>query len=242
MAQNLTFNSTVSTHTESGLELRGQSLQNLVAEADFVSTLYLSLTGKKPTAPQKKLLNAILVASIDHGVEPASGFVPRVAASTGNDMLTCMATVPLVLGPRHGGAITDCMLVLHQIIHSSDKDIEKSCLQLVTDYRANKKRVPGYGHPHYTNEDPRTTQLFNMAQQAGLDQTALNTARTLETTLESKTGRKLILNVDGAIAALLLAMELHPESGNALFALARIAGSIAHIIEEKVNDGGVRRL
>lgn len=242
MSQSLTFDSAVSKHTEDGLELRGQSLQKLVAEADFVSTLYLSLTGHTPNDAQKKLLNAILVASIDHGVEPASGFVPRVAASTGNDMLTCMATVPLVLGPRHGGAITDCMLVLQKIMTSSDQDIEKACHNLVTEYRSSKKRVPGYGHPHYTTEDPRTTQLFSMAQQAGLEQTALNVARTLETTLENLTGRTLILNVDGAIAALLLAMKLHPESGNALFALARIAGSIAHIIEEKVNDGGVRRL
>ena len=95
MAQDLTFQTTVSGHTSNGVELRGIPLEELITEADFVSTVFLSLTGNKPTAPQKKLFNAILVASIDHGIQPASGFVPRVVAASGNDILTAMASTLL---------------------------------------------------------------------------------------------------------------------------------------------------
>lgn len=241
MVQNLTFTTHISGHTDHGLELRGQQLTDLVKEANFVATLFLSLTGRQPNPAEEKILNAILVASFDHGINPASGFVPRVVAASGNDVLTAMASTLLALGPYHGGAITGTMEVL-SALNTSGPDKEKACAQLVADYRQAKKRVPGYGHAQYREEDPRTTQLFNLAQHAGLKPDYIQLARLLELKVEENLGRKLVLNVDGAIAALLLTLSFDPKAGNALFGLARAAGSIAHIVEEQNSGEWVRRL
>ncbi len=241
MSQDLTFVTGVSGHTSKGLMLRGKALSDLISEADFVATFFLSITGRKPTKSEKKILNAILVASIDHGINPASGFVPRVVASSGNDVLTCMASSLLALGPYHGGAITGCMQVLAEV-STDGKDKEKACEKLIDSYRLEKKRIPGFGHPVYRKADPRAQLLFKLAREASLDIEFMNLAKQMEHSLEQKLNRKLVLNIDGAVAALLLTMGIDPVAGNAVFGLARVAGSIAHVIEEQKSGKWVRRV
>lgn len=241
MSQDLTFKTTVSGHTKNDLELRGVPLTQLISEANFVATFFLSLTGRKPTAAEEKVLNALLVAAVDHGINPASGFVPRVVASSGNSVLTAMASSLLALGPYHGGAITGAMEVLREVNEYSD-DKEKAATWLVKKYRSEKKRVPGFGHPVYKKVDPRTQQLFQLAREAELPLDYINLAKQVEHTLEEETLKKLVINVDGALAALLLSMGIDPLAGNAIFGVARVAGSIAHIVEEQKSGEWVRRV
>ncbi len=242
MPTDLKFKTAVSGHTEEGLELRGKPLEELIAEADFVATLFLAITGRQPSKGENKLLNALLVSAIDHGVNPASGFVPRVVAASGNDILTAMASTLLTLGPLHGGAVLGAMQIFSQLQPAATNDIEQAAINLINDYKSKNRRIPGFGHPVYTTVDPRTKILFEMAKNEGLDLQYLNLAYTVETHLEYAVGKKLVINIDGAMAALLLTLGFSLEVGNAIFGLARVAGSIAHIAEEKQQKNGVRRL
>jgi citryl-CoA lyase len=241
MAKDLTFTTQISGVTNQGLELRGKSLTNLIKEADFVASFFLSITGKIPQPAQTKLLNAVLVACIDQGLYPASGYVPRAVASSGNEVLTCMASSLLALGPAHGGAVTAAMK-LYQDIEQMGQDREASCRRVIDDCLHQKKRLPGFGHPVYRESDPRTDQLFRLAREQEVDVTYIGIARTLESVLEEKVYKKLVINVDGAVAALLLTMGFPPASGNAVFGLARAAGCVAHVLEEQQSGAGVRRL
>lgn len=241
MSQNLKFVTSVSAQTTKGLVLRNEKLLDLINEADFVSTLFLSIVGRKPKKSEKVIFNAILVASIDHGISPASGFVPRAVASSGGNVLMAMATCILSLGPRHGGAVTAAMNVFKKI-NQSGENIEKSSEELIDSYRLEKKRIPGFGHPVYKKFDPRTKLLFEMARKNDLDIKYMNIAKQLEHTLEIKLNKKLVINIDGAIAALLLTLGVEATAGNAIFGLAKAAGSIAHIIEEQQQNNGVRRV
>ena len=240
MVHNLHFTTTVSGHTTQGMQLRGLPRSELVGQHSFGAVLYLSLTGKLPTEAEEKMLNAILVASIDHGVQPASGFVPRVVAASGNPILPSMASTLLALGPYHGGAVSDAMEVLQSLVQQNDT--EYATTSLVAEYRATKKRVPGFGHAQYTEKDPRAQQLFSLARESGLDLRAIDVAMTLEAAIETAVGRRLVINIDGAIAAICVSLKLPVAAGNALFGLARVAGSIAHIIEEQSSGNWVRRL
>ena len=241
MPKDLIFKTSVSGHTPYGHELRGHKLDSLIVEGDFVATLFLSITGRKPTDAENFIFNAILTTSIDHGVQPASGFVPRVVVASGNEVKTAMASTLLALGKYHGGAITDAMYAMREV-HDQGNNLEQACQELVNSYREQKKRIMGYGHPVYKDGDPRTKQLFSLAQEKGFNPDYINLALMLEETIERTLKKKLVLNVDGAIAALLLAMNFNPEAGNAVFALARTAGSIAHILEELKEEKPLRRL
>jgi len=242
MVQDLKFTTKISGRTENDIEIRGQKLDQLISEADFASVLFLSITGKPATASESRLLNAILVSSIDHGIEPASGFVPRVVASSGNNMLTAMAASLLALGPYHGGAITPAMEFFAAIHQQTTDDLEKAALKMIRDLRESGKRISGFGHPIYKDQDPRSHELFKLARDLTIDTKFIDIALTVETLLEQETGKKLVLNVDGAIAALLLTLGFEPTVGNGIFGLARVAGSIAHIAEEQRSGKFVRRL
>jgi citrate synthase len=242
MPKDLTFSTQVSGERNSQFELRSVPLLQLIDEADFVGTLFLSITGRKPTDDEKKLFNALLVASMDHGINPASGFVPRVVAASGNDPLKAMASVFLALGPYHGGAVAAAMQLFLQIVEEGRDDLEAQAISFIKEYRSQERRLPGFGHPVYKDVDPRTNTLFALARQSQLDLHFLDLALLVETHLENEAGRKLVLNIDGALAAVLLTLGFQPDTGNALFALARAAGSIAHIMEEVESGDWVRRL
>lgn len=241
MTRDLKFVTSISTHTKNGLVLRDESLSNLIHEADFVSTLFLSIVGRKPENKEKILLNAILVAGIDHGINPASAFVPRVVASSGNSVFVSMATALLSLGKYHGGAVTGAMKLFKKINDAGD-DIENKSDELVEFYLSNNKIIPGFGHPIYKEVDPRTRDLFDLARKNNFDIEYMNIAKQLEHTIEEKFGKRLVLNIDGSIAALLMTMKIDPLAGNAIFGISRVVGSIAHILEEENSGNWVRRI
>jgi len=232
------FQTSISREQNGELKIRGKALSALINGADYVGTMYLTVTGKDATPAQRKVLNAILVACIDHGVAPASGFVPRVVAASGNGVTQSLAAGVLALGPYHGAAIEDAMRAFAGLAGQTETDVKA----FVTEMRTQKKRISGFGHKHYTTADPRTETLFALAKAEGIDGPAMAAARAVETALEAEMGRKLVLNIDGAVAALLLEIGLPPEAGNGIFALARMGGMLAHILEEKRQGTVVRRL
>lgn len=242
MAADLTFITGVSAETTKGLTLRGNPISKLIAEADFISTLYLSIVGRKPSAQEAKILNAVLVSGIELGLGPATAFVPRVVASSGADMLSALAATILTAGPLHAGAVTGAMR-LFSLVAADPDAIEQAVDAEVAKMLKNKQRISGFGHAAYTGKDPRAVALFKLARQdAKIDVLYMDIARQVEHAIEQQSGRLRILNIDGAIAALLLSIGIPAEAGNALFAVSRVAGSIAHILEEQAQNGGVRRV
>lgn len=246
MTQNLKFITKISGHTSKGLVIRGHALNGLIKEADFISTLFLSLTGRKPLPKENKILNAILVSALDHGISPATGFIPRVVASSGANILQCMASTILTIGPYHGGAVSDAQKLFAQIykeaLKTKDVDIEGASQIIIKNMLDQKQRIPGFGHPIYKDIDPRTKALFELARKEELSLQYMNIARQVEHTLEQLKDKKLPLNIDGSLAALLLTLGIDEKAGNAIFALSKVAGSIAHIIEEQKTEKWVRRL
>lgn len=231
---NLQFHTRVSGQHEGIHYLRQWPLADLVGTTSFAAAVFMMITGQKPSAGQEKLLNALLVASMDHGVSPASGFVPRVVTSTGNNMVHSLAAGILALGPYHGCAIEDAAKVFVQV----RKD---GLVSLDATHFEPKQRILGFGHPHYKEIDPRAEQLFGLAREEGLAGEHQRIAYDVQKTIYEKLGKHLVINIDGAIAALLLDIGFPPEAGNGLFALARTGGMIAHILEEQ-QEKPVRRI
>lgn len=234
---NLTFTTTVSGEKDGQFFLRGKNYSELIDSFSYTQALFLSITGKVPTKQQTELLDAILVACFDHGIAPASGFVPRVVAASGNESTHALASGILALGPYHGGAIENASLLLSRI-----KEENLVLSELVQRYRQEKKIFFGYGHKRYKDIDPRTKALFHKADAVGIANTYRGVAVELEREIEKVLGKRLVLNIDGAVAALLLDLGFPPKAGNAIFALARMGGMIAHVLEEYDLNQPVRRL
>lgn len=211
--------------------MRGVSMEALIAERSFSGTLFLLLKGRLPEARETGLLDAVLVASVDNGLAPPTSFVPRVVASAGNRPHVAMAAGMLAAGERHAGAGEGAALLLAS---------PQSPAEIVREFEG--KRIPGFGHRIYKQEDPRAAALHAKARELGFSCTFFQKAYSIQDELEQRKGKLLPLNVDGAVAAALLELGMDARLGETLFLLGRAAGMAAHVLEEQEQGNPYYRL
>jgi citrate synthase len=224
--------------------VRGYRIDELMGRVPFAHVVYLVLKGELPTEAQGRVMDALLVASVDHGATPPSALAARTVVSGGAPLTTGIAAGVMTINRHHGGAIEGCMQVLLEAVarqREANDDALTTARALMAAYRAQKKRVPGYGHRIHTN-DPRTARLFAIAEEAGVAGDYVAMARAIQQAMKETLGKELPLNVDGAIAAVLCEMNFPPEMGNGLFAIARTVGLTAHVFDEIVNQRPMRQI
>ncbi|MBX3064828.1 MAG: citryl-CoA lyase [Anaerolineae bacterium] len=227
------------------IRLRGYRIDELMGRLTFSQTIYLALTGQKPSPEVGQLLDAMFVASIDHGATPPSTLAARTAASTGAPFNAALAVGLLSINQHHGGAIQACMEMIQEVVRRADSEhagsMEASAAALVAAYKQQKKRLPGFGHRVHTN-DPRTKRLLEMADQSKLAGSGVAAVRALEAALAQQGSSPLPINVDGAMAALLLDLNIPVELGNTFFMIARVPGLVAQVHEEKTRERPMRQI
>jgi citrate synthase len=141
----------------------------------------------------------------------------------------------LAISKHHGGAIEGSMKVFQEAVRRKremNKTEEEMATIVVTEYKEKNKRLPGYGHRIHT-KDPRTLKLFQIASDLGIAGEYVRIAKAIENAIEQNSGKRLPINVDGAIATLLCEMNFPHELANAFFIIARIPGLVAHVYEEQ---------
>lgn len=226
----------ISSH-EGGLpHVRGYKVPEMLKKLSFTQAIFLVLKGELPSVKEEAMLNAILVAAIDHGVAPPSTTVARITASTGVPLTTAVATGVAAMGEFHAGAIEATAKILQSAVKKG-----QSGADIVEKARFKSERVPGYGHKIY-DTDPRTTAILEVAEKNGFKGKHIELAIEIEKELEKAVGRKLPLNIDGITAAVISEMGFEPELGNGFFAISRIVGLVAHVHEEKTREKPVRRI
>lgn len=224
--------------------VRGYRIDELMGCVPFAHIVYLVLKGELPTEAQGRVMDALLVASVDHGATPPSVLAARTVASGGAPLTTGIAAGIMTINQHHGGAIEGCMRVLLEAVgrqRESGADADTTAHALVTDYRAQKRRIPGYGHRIHS-ADPRTAKLLTIAGEEGVAGDYVVMAQAIRVALKDVLGKNLPLNVDGVIAAVLCEMDFPPEMGNGLFAIARTVGLTAHVFDEIVNQRPMRQI
>ncbi len=224
--------------------VRGYRIDELLGKASFASGVFLLFHSRLPTVAEEQLYNAMLLASIDHGVTPPSAQAARLSASTGAPLNAALAAGILSINKYHGAAIEPAMrmfLELKKMLDASGKPVKELAKEYVAQALAEKRQLFGYGHRIHT-DDPRTKRLFKLAAAAGKDGIYLQLAKLVGEELGAQRGKKLPLNVDGAIAALLCELEFPVEVSNFFFLLPRIAGMTAHYLEEKTREKPMRNI
>jgi citrate synthase len=226
------------------ISLRGYPIDQLIGKISFSQGIYLALKGDLPSEKIGRMIDAILVSSIDHGATPPSILAARTVASTGAPLSSAVAAGVLAISRLHGGAIEEGMEQILSVARRADaeKITEKEAAsRVVAEAKASKRRLSGFGHRIHT-DDPRSKRLFALARELGLAGRHLAIASALEDALAASSGKRLPLNVDGAIAAVLCDLGFPTSVANAFFILARVAGMVAHIEEERHREKPMRRI
>jgi len=229
------------------IRIHGYRLDELMGKRSFSDMVFLMLKGQLPSENEGKMLDIMLVSCIDHGVTPPSALAALTSASTGAPYNGALAAGILSINEHHGGAIENSMRMLMELqvildnSKDSGRDFSEAVNHLVSQYKDQNRRLPGFGHRIHKN-DPRTAKLLDFADEFGLGNTWVRLLTGLKDGVQKSTGKDLPINVDGAIAALLLELGIAPELANSFFIMARVPGLVAHIHEEKTIQKPMRRI
>ncbi len=224
--------------------VRGYRIDKLMGKITFSEMIYLVLTGKLPDENTGKMIDAILVSSIDHGATPPSTLAAITIASTGSPLNAALAGGILSIYKWHGGAIENAMHHYIDVVNISmekGKDIEDAAFEYTKAKLDKKSRLFGFGHRYHTN-DPRQKKLFELAGDYGFHGKYVDASIGIQNAIYKIKNKRLPINVDGAIAALLCELGFPPELGNAFFIMARTPGLIAHIYEEQTMQKPMRKV
>ncbi|MBI4059128.1 hypothetical protein HY404_02720 [Candidatus Microgenomates bacterium] len=205
-----------------------QNLQSLFGQDDllavsqsksFVGMIFELLSEKEPTGQELAIFELILNLSIDHGPETPSATAVIEAAKTGKTISESLAAGILQINDVHGGAGEQAMELFYQV------QGEKLKVQsLVENSLKEGKRMAGYGHRLYEDIDPRAQLILQKLQEVNLGEEYIKIAQEIEAELASQKGKKLPLNIDGAIAVVLCSFGWEPKLAKSVFIIARTPG------------------
>jgi citrate synthase len=237
---------TALTHIEPNrILVRGYCLDEMMGRFNFGETIYLLLTGDLPTPSIGRLVNAMLVSFIDHGVTPPSTLATRNAATTGASLRGAVAAGILGFGRHQGGDALACRQLLDDglaLVRSGRTVVDAATSLAARLVETDEIPPPGFGH-RYHSVDPRATRLLQIAHELEVDHEYTQLIRALELALAKHPqleDRRLPVNVDGAIAAVCGDVGLPPEVADALLVISRVPGLAAHAQEEQNREAPMR--
>lgn len=232
------------------VRVRGYDIAELMGNVSFGAAVYLILRGELPDEQTGRLMDAILVSSIDHGATPPSALAARTVASTGASLSQSVSAGINSINRWHGGAIEDCARQLGRILERAGERtggtpappdaLAQAASAELAEMKSRGQRMSGFGHRVHT-ADPRTARLFELAEVAGVAGEHVACARVVERAF-ADSGKALPINVDGAIGAILADMGFDPGVMNGLFMIARVPGLVAHVREEQTRQKPMRKV
>jgi len=242
----------VSKDGEEEIVVRGHRLSELVGRISFAEAMFLMLQGRLPTPGQARVLDALLVASIEHGIAPPS-MISRCFASYGTSIQAAVGSGIAAFGDRMGGLGEQlAQLMAGQLAPQlgqlgdpatiGEEQLRAAARAIVDGARRGGGRVPGYGIPLH-GADPRAPKLLAVARERGIFGAYCRLAELIEAELAAARGGKAVpMNLDGVGAAIALDLGFDWRATRLFLLTARSVSMGAHFLEEQAQDTTWRHL
>jgi citrate synthase len=215
---------------------KGRSIIDPDPKLSHSANFLWMLNGTRPLDEATRALDVALILQADHELN-ASTFAARVIASTLADMHSAITgAIGALKGPLHGGANAEVMKLLYTMDESGVEPTE-----YVREMFAKKKKISGFGHRVYTTEDPRATHLREMSERLGKasgNSKWFEMSRKIEQFVKAE--KQLNANVDFYSASTYTALGIDIDLFTPIFALSRISGWAAHVIEQHDDNRLIR--
>ena len=207
------------------VEVRGRDLAgDVMGRLTFTEYFHLLLTGDEPTEEQRFFLDLVLVAIAEHGLMPSNVAARMTLAADPSSVQGAVAAGLLGAGPVLLGTTSQCARVLEADEHP---------LQLARATHGAGDKMPGFGHPVHGPIDPRAERILELADEHGVSGRNVARARALRDAVAEVWDKPLPMNVAMAIAAVMLDLGFSIDAVAAVPILARTAGLLAHVAEER---------
>ncbi|SNS27057.1 citrate synthase [Geodermatophilus saharensis] len=237
----LSFPTSLGTSTAEEIRLLGRDLTTeLMGRVGFGELAFWLLSTRRPTPAETRVFEAVLVALADHGFTPTAIATRLTYLSAPDSLQGALAAGLLGGGSRFLGVTEDCGVFLHAVLEAQEGPLptdddgwDALALEAVRATRAAGRLVPGLGHPVHKVRDPRTAVLVRIAEEEGLRGPHLRLFEAVGRVHEQVLGRRLPLNGAGVCGAALADLGLPVEMLRGVALLARAAGLLGHIAEER---------
>lgn len=237
---------TAITRIEPGvIEYRGEPIADVIANRGLVEVIWLLLRSGRPTPAQTRLLEAAMVASVDHGPQAPSIAAARMAATCGVGLNNAVATGINMLGDVHGGAGEQCLLMLSEVLkrESGGQDSTAAAHATIRAWRESVRYLPGFGH-RFHPVDPRREPLITMVAEARdqgeVSGAYLRAGLAIEAELANATGKNVPMNIDCLTAIIYGELGFAAPLARGLFVLSRAVGVLAHAWEESLSGRRIK--
>lgn len=226
------------------IRYRGFPIEQLIGRVSLPHMIWLMTRGELPTDGQAFLLDAALMAAVDHGPQAPSIAIARMAATCGVGLNNAMASAVNVLGDVHGGAGEQAVELYESVAARVDRgeSLERAVQAGLDDaIDAHGKFVSGFGH-RFHPVDPRAPRLLELVDQAASSGTVSGRFATIARAVEAelairKGGRRIPMNIDGATAVIYAELGFPAPLARGLFCLSRSVGILAHSWEQMQQGG-----
>lgn len=225
------------------IRYRGYPIEQLIGNVSFAQMIWLMLRGELPARREGELLDAALMAAVDHGPQAPSIAIARMAATCGVGLNNAMASAVNVLGDVHGGAGEQAVELYQDIARRIDDGAtqDDAVAAALQDYRdRHGKFVSGFGH-RFHPLDPRAPRLLALVDQAAADGVVsgryATIARAVEAALGAGRSKPIPMNIDGATAVIYAELGFPAPLARGLFCLSRSVGILAHAWEQTRQGG-----
>ncbi len=213
--------------------------------APFSGLIFHAISGQTNTdSARARMLEAMIVASVDHGVTPPSAQATLIASSVRAAYEVAVAHGVGAITDVHGGAGEKAAAFFKACVERADQNSlspEDATRQVMSEYMKSGKRIEGMGHRVHT-QDPRRDVLWSLAEQNGLAGPCVAVSKIAGDILKDLRGLNLPINVDGVIGAIIADMGFDPKLAKALFIFGRLCGLSAHYFEEITTQAPMRRI
>ncbi len=226
----------IATSDADSITVRGKDLcADLIGQVGFTDYFYFLVTGAMPNENQRFFADAVMVAIAEHGLVPSVQAARMTLAAAPEAWQGAMAAGLLGVGSVVAGSSEAAGKFLVALLEEAKKagaSLDEVAQVGLKRLVAAKEKVPGLGHPQHAGGDPRANLLLNLADERGTAGDHVRMLRLLEKHAPTITGRKLPINVSGAIPAVMLDVGWPVDAIKGLPLLARTAGLVAHLYEE----------
>ncbi|HEX9769425.1 MAG TPA: citryl-CoA lyase [Kiloniellales bacterium] len=225
------------------VHIRGYPLKAILGRLSFAAATFLLIRGRLPSPSEARMVDALLCAVLDYSLEKPGTMAARYCVSGNPNMAAGVAAAVLSVGaytlaPEDAGRF---IAESHAAYRASGRGRGEAAADLVAGLRAERRLVPGFGHPNFRYSDPRACELKRIAQSTGVWGDVCDWYEAVHVAFITAAGKPdLVINDVGMMAAIMVEMGFTPPEMTGIALLSSLPGVIAHVSEEMQTNIRIR--
>lgn len=222
------------THSKTSIHYRDANLaDDILGQRSFTDVLFSQILNRRPDADDLRVLDAALIAIMEHGLTPSAIATRMVYMSSPENIQSGVAAGLLAVGSQFVGTVENSAILLRQIIEAPE-GVQAAARKVAQRHCDERQPIPGFGQHMHKPDDPRAARLLAIGREhPRFEGKYLHAIEVLSREVDTAFGKHITINATGAVGALLGELDVPPSMMRGFAVISRAAGLVAHVAEEQ---------